>query len=87
MRTVKWLGTSQKDIREFPEEARKQLGLEIMAVQYDMEPSDWKPMSSVGRGVREIRVKVDNQYRVIYVTKKKDTVHVLHAFVKKTQKN
>ena len=43
-------------------------------------------MSSIGKGVREIRIQVGGQYRLIYITKFKDVVHVLHAFQKKTQK-
>lgn len=49
-----------------------------------MEPSDWKPMTTVGGGVREIRIHHGGQYRVIYVTKFDDAIHVLHAFQKKT---
>ena len=51
-----------------------------------MDPSDWKPMNNVGRGVREIRIHHEGQYRVIYVAKFDDAVYVLHAFRKKTQK-
>jgi phage-related protein len=51
-----------------------------------MEPSDWKPMTTVGRGVREIRIHYEGQYRVIYVARIDDAVHILHAFQKKTQK-
>ncbi len=43
-------------------------------------------MSSIGPGVREIRVQHEGQYRVIYIAKLKDAVHVLHAFQKKSQK-
>ena len=43
-------------------------------------------MPSIGSGVREIRIMYDGQYRVIYVAKFADVVHVLHAFQKKTQK-
>jgi phage-related protein len=49
-------------------------------------PSDWKPMPSVGPGVREIRIRqVSGAYRVIDLTTIGDVVHVLHAFQKKTQ--
>jgi phage-related protein len=41
-------------------------------------------MSVVGSGVVEIRVHAENEYRVIYLARQ-DAVHVLHAFVKKTQ--
>ena len=43
-------------------------------------------MSSIGPGVREIRVQHEVQYRVIYIAKLKDAVHDLHAFAKKSQK-
>jgi len=43
-------------------------------------------MQSIGSGVREIRIMHEGQYRVIYVAKSLDAIHVLHAFQKKTQK-
>ena len=55
-------------------------------VQRGLEPTDWKPMSSVGRGVREIRISHGGQYRIIYVMKFADAIYVLHVFKKKTQK-
>jgi phage-related protein len=34
-----------------------------------MEPDDWKPMTSIGPGVREIRVRDGSgAYRVIYMS-------------------
>ncbi|MET0004562.1 MAG: type II toxin-antitoxin system RelE/ParE family toxin [Candidatus Thiodiazotropha sp.] len=44
-------------------------------------------MASIGKGVKEIRVKdTTGAYRVIYIAKLEDAIHVLHAFRKKTQK-
>jgi phage-related protein len=51
-----------------------------------MDPSDWKPMPSVGGGDQEIRIHCDNEYRVIYLAKLAEAVYVLHAFEKKTRK-
>jgi phage-related protein len=51
-----------------------------------MDPSDWKPMPSVGRGVQEVRIHCANEYRVIYLAKLAEAVYVLHAFEKKTRK-
>jgi predicted XRE-type DNA-binding protein len=49
--------------------------------------SDWKPMSTVGAGAGEIRIKDEaGIYRVIYVAKFEEAVYVLHVFEKKTQK-
>lgn len=44
-------------------------------------------MSSIGSGVREIRVRDEaGAFRVIYIATKGDAVYVLHAFQKKSQK-
>ena len=55
-------------------------------VQVGRDPEDWKPMSVVGPGACEIRVRdAGGAFRVIYVAKFADAVYVLHAFQKKTQ--
>ncbi len=43
-------------------------------------------MPSVGLGVREVRVRVQGQYRVVYLAKFEEAVYVFHAFAKKTQR-
>jgi len=44
-------------------------------------------MNSVGPGVRGIRIRDSaGAFRVLYVAKFEDAVHVLHCFQKKTQK-
>ena len=44
-------------------------------------------MNTVGRGVREIRIReAAGAFRVLYVAKFEDAVYVLHCFQKKTQK-
>jgi phage-related protein len=43
-------------------------------------------MKSVGRGLREIKLSESGQFRVFYVTRRKDSIVVLHAFAKKTQR-
>lgn len=58
-----------------------------MRVQFGGEPSDFKPLPSVGSGAYEIRVRdAAGAFRVIYVAKFVDAIYVLHAFQKKTQK-
>ena len=86
MKRIQWLGTSLNAVREFPQDARSSLGKELRFVQAGEMPTSFKPMSSVGAGVYEIKVRKGNQYRLIYVAKFADSVYVLHAFVKKTQK-
>lgn len=44
-------------------------------------------MNTIGRGVREIRIRnAAGAFRVLYVAKFGDAVYVLHCFQKKTQK-
>ena len=70
----------------FPNDARREAGYQLFQVQIGENPSDWKPMPSIGPGVREIRIRqASGAYRIIYVAAIGDVVHVLHAFQKKTQ--
>jgi phage-related protein len=86
MKRLRFVGSSLDDLRSFPAEARRQAGFDLYAIQRGLEPSDWKPMKTVGSGVREIRIRVLGEWRVLYVAKFADAVYVLHAFQKKTQK-
>lgn len=86
MRTVAFEGDTLEVIRQLPEEVRQRTGYEIDRVQRDIEPENWKPFSAIGKGVREIRVEVGKQYRIMYIAKFENKIHVLHVFVKKTQK-
>lgn len=70
-----------------PAEVRHALGVELMRVQFGVEPQDFKPMATVGAGAFEVRVRdAKGAFRVIYVAKFVDAVYVLHAFQKKTQR-
>lgn len=69
----------------FPKTKNK-TGLQLRAIQRGANPTDFKPMSTVGKGVQEIRIRTDNAYRVFYVARFAEAIYVLHAFQKKTQK-
>lgn len=87
MKPVVFLGDSLGDLRAFPERARRDAGFQIDRVQRGLDPEDWKPMPTVGLGVREIRVRdVTGAFRVIYIATPAEAVYVLHAFAKKTQR-
>ena len=86
MKPIEFLGDSLDCLREFPQQARREAGFQLDRVQRGLDPFDWKPMSAVGSGVREIRVREDSgAYRVLYIAKFADAVYVLHCFQKKTQ--
>lgn len=86
MKPLRFVGSSLDDLRRLPAEARKQAGFELDALQRGLEPSDWKPMQAIGAGVREIRIHLKGEWRIIYVAKFADAVYVLHSFQKKSQK-
>lgn len=86
MKPISFLGDSLARLREFPDDARSQAGFQLNEVQRGNDPDDWKPMKTVGPGVREIRVReASGAFRVIYLATLPDRVLVLHAFQKKTQ--
>ncbi len=86
MKPIRFLGDSLKRLREFPEDARQDAGYQLDKLQRGLQPDDFKPIPSVGKGVEEIRVWEDSgTFRVIYTARLREAIVVLHAFQKKTQ--
>lgn len=86
MKPIVFLGDSLARVRDFPDLARSEAGYQLREVQKGFDPADWKPMKTVGPGVREIRIRdASGAFRIIYLATVGDSVVVLHAFQKKTQ--
>lgn len=86
MKPVEFAGDALERLRKFPRSARQRAGDQLLLVQQGDEPDDWKPMPSIGAGVRELRIwDASGAYRVIYLAKLADRLVVLHAFKKSTQ--
>jgi phage-related protein len=76
MKKIQFLGDSLKSLREFPEDAKHDVGYQLDKVQRGEQPDDFKPMPSIGKGVEEIRVRDDSGiYRVIYTARLADAVY------------
>lgn len=87
LKPVKFRGSALDDLRAFPVSVRREAGYQIDLVQRGRDPDDWKPISTIGGGVREIRIRDSNgAFRVIYVATLADAIYILHCFQKKTQK-
>ena len=86
MKPIVWCGDSLRRLRDFPEDARRESGHQLNRVQQGFEPKDWKPMSTIGAGVREVRIHQSGEFRVLYVAKLPEAIYVLSAFEKKTRK-
>ena len=86
MKPVHFLGDSLEQLRDFPEDARHDIGYQLERVQRGEQPDDFKPMPGIGPGVEELRVRDESgAYRVVYTARVARAVYVLHAFQKKTR--
>jgi phage-related protein len=74
---VAWLGSALAALRAFPADARRDAGFELRRVQQGLDPDDWKPMPSIGPGVREIRIHTGLEHRVFYIATFAEAVYVL----------
>jgi len=86
-KSIYWVGTSYKDLLEFPSDAKQDAGYQLHRIQNGLNPEDWKPFQSIGSGVKEIRISDDGKaFRIMYVAKFSGKIYVLHSFQKKSQK-
>jgi phage-related protein len=77
LKPVAFRGSALKDLRDFPEDARREAGYQLDQV---------KPMKTVGKGVQEIRIwDAAGTFRVIYVATLPAAAYVLHCFKKTTR--
>ena len=87
MKDLDWVGSSKKDLMEFPEEVRQEIGYALHLAQQGETYNQTKIFKGYGSGVYEIVSDHDsNAYRAIYIVNFGDTIYVLHAFQKKSKK-
>jgi phage-related protein len=87
MKPVRFMGSAKDDLSAFPRPVRIRAGHELFMGQVGRDPDDWKPMTSVGPGACEIRVRDRaGAFRVVYVANFEDAIYVLHAFQKTSRK-
>ncbi len=86
MKQLLWIGSSYKTVCAWSKGVKQAAGYQLYLIQQGMDPDDWKPMQSVGAGVREVRIHVAGEHRIVYVAKFDEGVYILHTFAKKTQK-
>jgi phage-related protein len=87
MRDVIFVGSSLKDLRDFPTEAKREAGFALQSVQGGEKPDNAKPLKGFGgAGVQEIIADDEGgTFRVVYTVTLPDAVYVLHAFQKKAK--
>jgi phage-related protein len=83
---IAWEGDSREVISSFPDAAKNNLGFDLRLLQQGQRPTDYRPMSSVGQGVFELRDQDERSwYRVIYLSRVRGVIHVLHCFEKRSR--
>ena len=87
-KSLVWIGSSQKELRAFPEEVKDVMGYALHLAQEGGKHEAAKPLSGFGgAGVLEVVDDyIGDTYRAVYTVKFADTVYVLHAFQKKAKK-
>ncbi|WP_413529358.1 type II toxin-antitoxin system RelE/ParE family toxin [Rahnella inusitata] len=86
VKDIDWRGSSLKDLRDFPVDAKKRAGYELEQIQHGLAPTEWKSINHWGAGVVEIKLDaVAGTFRVVYVAKFEEAIYILHCFQKKNQ--
>jgi phage-related protein len=84
---VVWEGDSLEVIRRFRSPVRQDLGAELRRLQTGDRPLNSRPMPSIGARVYELKEQDERAwYRVIYLARIGNRIHVLHCFEKKSAK-
>jgi phage-related protein len=87
VKELSWVGSSKKDLMEFPPDVRKEMGHALYISQKGGKHKNAKPLKGFrGSGVLEV-VESDSTgtYRTMYTVQFDEIVYVLHAFQKKSR--
>jgi phage-related protein len=87
LKPVTWVGTSLKDLREFPPPVQDVIGYALYLAQSGGKHQDAKVLTGFGgAGVLEvIKDHRGDTFRGVYTLRYAGTVYVLHAFQKKSK--
>jgi len=84
--TIAWEGDSRDVLKSFPAGVRQNFGFGLWQLQLGERPSDYRPLTSIGPGVFELRDQDERAwYRVVYLSRIEDVIYVLHCFEKKSR--
>ena len=86
MRALKWIGSSHKDLTQFPTEVQQEMGYALYVAQIGGMYMHAKPFKGCGTGVCEIVSDYDKStFRSVYIVNIANAIYVLHAFQKKSK--
>lgn len=88
MKRLFWIGSSRKDLKEFPNEIQDEIGHGLYLAQMGDRHNRAKTLSGLG-SAKIIELRENDRsgtYRVVYTVEMDEFIFVLHAFQKKSQK-
>jgi phage-related protein len=87
-RLLVWIGSSRRDLRAFPREVRREMGLALYAAQLGETDPAAKPLKGFG-GASVIEIVAEDKggtWRAVYTVRYAEAIYVLHAFHKKSKR-
>lgn len=86
-KTVIWVASSLKNLKEFPEEVQDSIGYALQQVQEGLMPRNAKHLKGFKPTVMEIVADYDtNTYRAVYTIKIGEVIYILDCFQKKSKR-
>ena len=85
---IRWIGTSLRDLRSFPQAVRRDIGHALFTAQEGRTDPAAKPLKGFG-GASVLEIVASHQgnaWRAVYTVRFQDAVYVLHVFQKKSTK-
>lgn len=87
-KTAIWIASSKDDLRDFPADVRRVMGVAINDAQNGEEHPSVKALKGFGgRSILEVVDDYDGDtYRAVYTVRFAGVIYVLHCFQKKSKK-
>ncbi len=85
MKTLKWMGSTKKDLKKFSKKVQERIVFSLSRVQEGKKYNNTKKLKGIK--ATEIREKDrSGAYRAVYTTEIKNVIYILHVFQKKSKK-
>lgn len=83
-----WVGSSKRDLKEFPGEVQDAMGHALDMAQQGKKHQDAKPLAGFGSAsvLEIVEFHHGDTYRAAYTVRYAGAVYALHAFQKKSKK-
>jgi len=88
LKPVRWMGSSLRDLRSFPQPVRSDIGQALYTAQQGKTDDAAKPMKGF-KGGNVVEIVADHQgdtWRAVYTVRFEYAIYVLHAFQKKSKR-